>query len=157
MALRDKLKRGKLLDRYKKQRNKVSTQVHTAKKNYFDKLVTDNRHTATIWRVVNEIIRKPRPQTNNFASNVTSDFWNKHFLSLAGKKSVSSLTPMKKVHAHRLLKNFARANFKILRLFVIYRLQYTKLVNPFENLRNQWVRIMFQLALPYIVYSLTYM
>ena len=47
MALRDKLKGDKLFDLYKQQRNKVSTLVRTAKKNYFNKLITDNRDTAT--------------------------------------------------------------------------------------------------------------
>ena len=37
MALPDKLKREKLFDLYKTQRNKVSTLVCTAKINYFDK------------------------------------------------------------------------------------------------------------------------
>ena len=83
MALRDKLQRDKLLDLYQKQRNKVSTLVRTAKKNYFNKLITDNRDTATIWRAVNEITRKSRPQSNSSVSNITPDSFNKHFLSIA--------------------------------------------------------------------------
>ena len=71
MALRDKLKRDKLFDLYKKQRNKESTLVRTAKKNYFNKLIADNRDAATIWRAVNEITRKSRPQSNSSVSNIT--------------------------------------------------------------------------------------
>ena len=82
MALRDKLKRDKLFDLYKKQRNKVSTLVRTAKKNYFNKLITDNRDTAPIWHAVNEITRKSRPQCKSFISNITPDSFNKHFFSL---------------------------------------------------------------------------
>ena len=67
MAVRDKLKRDKLFDLYEKQRNKVSTLIRTAKKNYFNKLITDNRDTATIWRAVNEISRKSRPQSNSLS------------------------------------------------------------------------------------------
>ena len=78
MAFRDKLKHDKLFDLYKKQRNKVSTLVRTAKENYFNKLVTDNRDTATIWHAVNEITRKSRPQSNSSVSNIT-------LLSLAEK------------------------------------------------------------------------
>ena len=85
MGLRDKLKRNKLFDLYKKQRNKVSTLVRTAKKNYFNKLITDNRNTATICRAVNEITRCSRPQSNSSISNITPDAFNKHFLSLAEK------------------------------------------------------------------------
>ena len=81
MALRDKLKRDKLFDLCKKQRNKVSTLVSTAKKNYVNKLITDNRDTATIWRAVNEVTRKSRPQSNSSVSNTTPDSFNKHFLS----------------------------------------------------------------------------
>ena len=47
MALRDKLKRDKLFDLYKKQRNKVLILVRIAEKNYLNKLITDNRDTAT--------------------------------------------------------------------------------------------------------------
>ena len=45
MVLRDKLKSDKLFDL---QRNKVSNLVRTAEKNYFNKLITDNRDTATV-------------------------------------------------------------------------------------------------------------
>ena len=48
MVLRDKLKRDKLFNLCKKQRNKVSNLVRTAEKNYFNKLITDNRDTATV-------------------------------------------------------------------------------------------------------------
>ena len=83
MAVRDKLKRDKLFDLYEKQRNKVSTLVRAAKKNYFNELITDNRDTATILRAVNEITSKSRSQSNSFVSNITPDSFNKHFLSLA--------------------------------------------------------------------------
>ena len=85
MALCDKLKCDKLFDLYKKQRNKMLTLVRTAKKNYFNKLIADNRDAATIWRAVNEISRKSRPQSNSSVSNITPDSFNKHFLSLAEK------------------------------------------------------------------------
>ena len=90
MGLRDKLKRNKLYVLYKKQRNKVSTLVRTAKKNYFNKLITDNRNTATICRAVNEITRCSRPQSNSSISNITPDAFNKHFLSLAKKTQLTS-------------------------------------------------------------------
>ena len=48
IAHRDELKREKQFDLCKKQRGEVSTLVRKAKENYFDKLVTDNRHAATI-------------------------------------------------------------------------------------------------------------
>ena len=89
MDFRDKLKHDKLFDLYKKQRNRVPTLVHTAKENYFNKLITDNRDTATIWRAVNEISRKSRPQSNSSVCNITPDSFNKHFLSLAEKLTSS--------------------------------------------------------------------
>ena len=52
MALRDKLKRDKLFDLYKKQRNKVLILVRIAEKNYLNKLITENGDTATIGRAV---------------------------------------------------------------------------------------------------------
>ena len=87
MVLRDKLKRDKLSDLYKKQRNKVSTLVRIAKKNYFNKLITDSRDTVTIWRAVNEITRKSRP----------------HQLSPLQLKLTLEKTDIEQVHEHRVL------------------------------------------------------
>ena len=113
MALHDKLKSDKLFDLYKKQRNKVSTFVRTAEKNYFNKLITDNRDTATIWRAVNEITRKFHPQSKSSASNFTTDSFNEHFLSLAEKTSCKQLIDVrKKYECSSTLKEFCQGKLQ---------------------------------------------
>ena len=121
MAVRDKLKRDKLFDLYKKPRNKMSTLVRTAKKSYLNKLITDNRDTATIWRAVDEITRKPRPQSNSSVSNITSDSFNNHFLSLAEKLTSSiQLTDVRKeCECSSTLKEFCQSKLRNASAFCI--------------------------------------
>ena len=60
MKLRDRLKRDKKFEDYKKQRNKVTSLVRAAKKAYFAKLINDNKDTASLWRAMTEITHKSR-------------------------------------------------------------------------------------------------
>ena len=48
MAIRDRLKKEKKFDDFKKQRNRVKSLVRSAKKAYFDKLVETDKSTSTI-------------------------------------------------------------------------------------------------------------
>ena len=60
IKLRDRLKRDKKFEDYKKQRNKVTSLVRAAKKAYFAKLINDNKDTASLWRAMAEITHKSR-------------------------------------------------------------------------------------------------
>ena len=56
MAVRDCLKKEKKnFQDFKKQRNKVKSVLHSAKKSYFDKLIESDNSTSTIWKAINKI------------------------------------------------------------------------------------------------------
>ena len=57
MSFRDKLRKNKDLTAYKKQRNKVKSLVRKVKKEYFQKLITDNNNVTTVWNAINTFIR----------------------------------------------------------------------------------------------------
>ena len=63
MAVRDRLKKEKRFEDFKKQRNKVKSLVRSAKKSYFDKLIELDKSTSTIWKAISEITNKSRQKT----------------------------------------------------------------------------------------------
>ena len=65
MAVRDRLKKEKRFEDFKKQRNKVKSLVRAAKKSYFDKLIELDKSTSTIWKAINEITNKSHNNNNN--------------------------------------------------------------------------------------------
>ena len=99
----------------------MSNLVRTAEKNYFNKLITDNRDAATIWRVVNEITRKSRPHSNSSVSNITPDCFKKHFLSLAENLTSSKqLTDVRKEYeCSSTLKEFCQSKLRNASAFCI--------------------------------------
>ena len=66
MAIRDRLKKGKQFEVFKKQRNKVKSLVRSAKISDFDKLIESDKSIATIWKAINEI--KPTNLIENKAT-----------------------------------------------------------------------------------------
>ena len=70
MAIRDRLKKEKKFDDFKKQRNRVKGLVRSAKKAYFDKLVETDKSTSTIWKTINEINMSNRKTNNNHSSHI---------------------------------------------------------------------------------------
>ena len=64
MAVRDRHKKEKRLEDFKKQRNMVKSLVRSAKKSYFDKLIELDKSTSTIWKAINEIANKSHKNKN---------------------------------------------------------------------------------------------
>ena len=79
MAFRDRLKKEKKFNDFKKQRNKVKSLVRSAKKAYSDKLVKTDKNTSTMWKAINEITTKFNRKTNNTAPPISPDLFNTHF------------------------------------------------------------------------------
>ena len=89
MRNRDQLKKDKKFGEYKKQRNKVKYLVRSAKKAYFNKLIENNRDTATLWRAINTIIKgKMAPQ---IPDHLTADEFNEHFMTSAETLAQSAM------------------------------------------------------------------
>ena len=82
MKLRDRLKRDKKFEDYKKQRNKVTSSVRAAKKAYFAKLINDSKDTASLWRAMTEITHKSRNKAKTAEIKCSPNVFNNHFLSL---------------------------------------------------------------------------
>ena len=88
MALRDKLKREKKFDDYKRQRNLVKYLVRAAKKSYFKQFIADKRDTASIWKALNMITKGKSVST--IPADLTADKFNTYFLSSAEQLAQST-------------------------------------------------------------------
>ena len=84
MAKRDKLKRLKRFDDYKKMRNKVKNLVRDAKREYFNKLVENNTNTKQLWTAINELTRGPKSKiSTSIPQSLSAETFNNYFLSSA--------------------------------------------------------------------------
>ena len=90
MAVRDRRKKEKGFEDFKKQRNKVKSLVRSAKKSYFDKLIELDKSTSTIWKAINEITNKSHKGTNSSTTTISPNIFNSHFLTLAETLAQSS-------------------------------------------------------------------
>ena len=164
MKHRDRLKRDKKFEDYKKQRNKVTSLVRAAKKAYFAKLINDNKDTASLWRAMTEITHKSRNKAKTAEIKCSPNVFNNHFLSLTDailKSADTSTSSDYKIPAS--LKKFCKDrisssdSFKVPPIAVhevgayINKLKNKKAMGP-DNINS----MMLKLALPYAVESLTY-
>ena len=83
MKTRNKLKKEKKFEDYKRQRNKVTNHVRAAKKAYFQKLVNHNKDTSSLWRAMIEITHKSRNKSVSGEIKGSPDSFNEHFLSIS--------------------------------------------------------------------------
>lgn len=105
MKERDKLKKEKQFDAYKKQRNRVLQLVRNAKKAHFSKMIQNDCDTTQLWRAMNEITHKSRKQATNH-TQYSADTFNNFFLSTASSlPQASSHAP----HISPLLTEFCKS------------------------------------------------
>ena len=74
---------------FRQQRNLVNAMVEKDKKTCFDKLLTDEKDTATIWRAMNSITNSNNKKHNSKSIEIEPDTINDFFLNLPN----SILTP----------------------------------------------------------------
>lgn len=165
MALRDYFKEHKMKNEYNLQRNVVLNTVRQAKAKYFNKLLSDKKDTATIWRAMNEVLDKSRKKSTNCPSQITPEDFNRHFISLAEKLKACltqnesldtdvSLAKLKTFCGQKLAQN---QTFHIPAITVH---EVGKLIEQMANKKSMGpdkipVRLL-KLALPYIIDSLTF-
>ena len=70
---------------YKPQRNRVNYLVSEAKKKYFNDLAGNKADISSMWRAINTLTKGHSPVNNNLASELTSDVFSAHFISVASK------------------------------------------------------------------------
>ena len=79
MELRNKLKKDKKEEDFKKQRNLVNALVEKDKNIFFDKLIADKKDTATIWKAMNTITNTSRKNKNSPPIAIEPDVINDFF------------------------------------------------------------------------------
>ena len=161
MDLRDLYDSQNDSENYRKQRNKVNTMVETDRKAYFDKLLIDEKDTATIWKAMNSITNASQKKRNHQNIEIEPDTINDFFLNLAN----SILTPevrnaSEKYECPQELVNHcskSKENFSIPYLTV---LDVGKLITNLKNSKSLGPDnipvYLLKLSLPFIVEELTY-
>ena len=162
MELRDLYKQQHLLKEYRKQRNKVSNMVTNAKKEFFNKLITDKKDTGSLWRAMN-VLNNPNKGNKSQPINICPNTINDFFLNLTDTiLSHRNIQSSKTYECPTVLKNHCKnkipsSNFEIPYLSVhevgklISNLKNSNALGP-DNISIKPIK----LALPYIVDHLTY-
>ena len=148
-------------DAFKKQRNKVNAMVAKDKKTYFDKLLTNKKDTATIWKAMNNITnsnrRKPNSQNIQLDPNTINDF----FINLPNTilPHNTRTTNVNYECPPKLLNhcNNSKTGFKVPYLTVM---DVGKLISSLKNSKTLGPEnipvYIFKISLPFIVEELTY-
>ena len=162
MNLRDTYKKNKDGKNYKITKNQVSGMVDKAKEAYFEKLIQDQKDTATLWRAINTLTNKSKKKTSTSTSVSPGEF-NQHFLSVSERiLSPEQIEAGKHFVCSDKLVQFCKemsndSEFKIPLLSVH---EVGKLISSLGNKRSMGPEnipaFFLQLALPYIVEPLTY-
>ena len=163
MKVRDKFKKNKQFEEYKKQRNAISEMVKLAKKEYFDKMIGENRDTAHLWRAVNEIANKSKRYQHS-QINASPDELNQHFCSVSSLTSSLSSVPLSESESsHSLLTHFCEERLKSSESCKIPNIgvhEVGEFISSLENKKSMSLdninSFLLKLALPYIVEPLTY-
>ena len=87
MYQRDTLRKCRDFAAYKRQRNVVKSLVRKAKKLHFQKLVADNKNTASIWKAINTFIKPNRTKPLSSLPSINANSFNQHFLTIADRLS----------------------------------------------------------------------
>jgi hypothetical protein len=161
MKLRDKLKKEKKFEEYKKQRNIVSNMVKLAKQEHIVKMVGDNYDTAHIWRAVNDITHKSKHSKHPNIVTASPEDFNNHFLSVSNL--AGSTRSSQPDCDHTLLSQFCKDRLKPTDSFVIPEIavhEVGKYISSLKNKKSMGLdntnTFLLKLALPYIVDSITY-
>ena len=159
MKLRDKLKKEKKFEEYKKQRNAISEMVITAKKKHFEKMIHANCDTAHLWRAINELTQQSKRHSSNGLSMASPDELNKHFCSVS--KLMSSSTPSQSSLSH--IQQFCDAHLQPGDTCEISSITVPEVARYISDLKNKKSMgldnvnsFLIKLSLEYIVEPLTY-
>ena len=84
MYLRDKLKKQKLYDQYKSQRNLVKSLIRRSKKEYMDSLVKNKSDSASIWKAI-KLLTNSTNNNQKKQPNIDVNTFNNHFTNVSEK------------------------------------------------------------------------
>ena len=164
MQLRDSYKKAKQIEEFRRQRNKVTQLVRSAKANYFERLIQDNKSVGTVWRAINEVLNKSNNKASNPASPILPETFNNFFLTLSDRllsnSQKDSCAPQSN---HPILQEFCKSRIGPNTNFSIPSLTVYEVGKFIENLGtkksmgpDKLPTTLLKLALPYIVELLTF-
>ena len=137
MKKRDDLKKAKLFDEYKKQRNKVLNLVRKAKKAYFNKLVSNyNSKTISIWRAINEFTKKSFNKHTSSVPTTNTNEINDYFLSLTKSIIQSNQNDYEIPNTLQQFCNTKNANHNEFVIPLLSPFEVTKIVLNLKNKRT---------------------
>ena len=152
----------KLAHEYRKQRNKVTYLIRSSQKDYFNRMIKDNKDTASLWKGINCITQKscskPCP---NYAWS--PDSFNDHFLHSAESLLNDNITSSTSYTVSSNLLNLCQEKLTDDVSFEIPPLGVHEVGALINNLKNKKSMgpdkispSLLKLSLPYIVEPLTY-
>ncbi|WP_419598339.1 reverse transcriptase domain-containing protein [Thiolapillus sp.] len=164
MKTRNKLKKEKKFEDYKRQRNKVTNLVRAAKKAYFEKLINHNKDTSSLWRAMNEITHKSRNKSVSCEIKGSPNSFNEHFLSVSESILKSADNSFCEVYEiSPLLEQFCQDRLSSTDSFTVPPIAVHEVGMYISHLKNKKSMgpdnvssYLLKLALPYVVESLTY-
>ena len=162
MEVRDQHKINKNIPEFKKQRNKVSSMIIEAKREYFNKLINDQKDTASIWRAMNEFSKAKKgtkSQPINLCPNDINNFFLNISETLLEKSTIESST---NYECPKLLINFCKdktqnSTFKIPYLSIseveklIFNLKDSNALGP-DNISVKILKLMAPCLIEYLTY-----
>ena len=165
MRVRDRLKKNKQFDEYKRERNKVTKLVIKAKKAYFEKLVSNENNISQVWKALNVLSNKSQ-RNKSHSHNFSSENLNTHFISAIQELKNSSHFPstLGNTQPQGKLTEFCRTRLRASDSFSIPLLsthEVGRLMMDLSNKKtldvNHLNAKIIKLSLPYICESLTYL
>jgi hypothetical protein len=165
MKLRDRLKKDKQFNEYKKQRNVVSELVKKAKKAHFENMIHEQSDTAHLWRAMNNITGKGSTNKGSNKCNFSPDEFNNYFLSLSDVLDPTQSHPTTASQpASARLEQFCNERIPSSDSFTIPEIAVHEvgiLISKLSNKKSMGTdkvnAFLLKLALPYIVEPLTHM
>ena len=162
MKLRNELRRERLFDEFKKQRNLVRYMVRAAQKNYIRSIIKDNKDVSVLWKAINTITRGSNNTCTTIPSHLSADKFNDHFVSiattLASKNHTSTDYTCPKVLTDFCMKKTAGMPSFTIPFVAVH--EVGKLIGSLKNKKSSGPddisAQLLKLSLPYTIESLTY-
>ena len=163
MAIRDTQKALNELDAYRAMRNKVNYMILDAKRNFFDKLLSGRKDTASIWRAMNALNRPSRNKSVTKEIKCSAEDLNNHFINIPNKLLSEANLMGSQTETSSKLAEFCADRVRSETVFLVPNItipEVGKFITDMKNKKSMGPddipAFLLKLALPFIVEPLTY-
>ena len=163
MAIRDTHKASNEWEEYRKMRNKVNYMITHAKKEFFDKLISGRKDTASIWRAMNAMNRPSKSKSFTKEIQCSPEDINNHFINIPRKLlSEANFLGNQYKNSSKLITFCSErlANDPVFQVPYITIPEVGKLITEMKNKKSMGPdnipAFILKLALPFIAEPLTY-